>query len=152
MSDLARVRQHDVKELFKYNLMSSCLFEADGLMTTTQKTSLITELEKHLVTRVIRILFLHQWGQFSWLMSCLIWEKWTARSIQHLASCVMPFWRAFFTFLVVRMRYILYWIRTWRGLSNTQKDRGDTRTCLSIHMWKQTTFHYQLTNTILDVK
>ena len=48
MIDLARLRQFDVKEVFKYNLISSSyLFEADGLMTTTSKSLLVTELEKN---------------------------------------------------------------------------------------------------------
>ena len=48
MIDLARVRQFDVNKLFKYNLMlSSYLFEADRLMTTTQKSLLVKELEKY---------------------------------------------------------------------------------------------------------
>ena len=49
MIDLARVRQFDVNKLFKYNLvLSSYLFEADRLMTTTQKSLLVKELEKYL--------------------------------------------------------------------------------------------------------
>ena len=44
MTDLARVRQYDIKELSKYNLLSSYLFETNGFMTTTQKSSLVTEL------------------------------------------------------------------------------------------------------------
>ena len=49
MIDLARVRQFDVNELFKYNLvLSSYIFEADRLMTTTQKSLLVKELEKYL--------------------------------------------------------------------------------------------------------
>ena len=47
--DLARVRQFGVKELFKYNLVSSSyLFEADGLMKPASKSLLVTELEKYL--------------------------------------------------------------------------------------------------------
>ena len=46
MIDLARVRQFDVNELFKYNLVLSS-FEADRLMTTTQKSLLVKELEKY---------------------------------------------------------------------------------------------------------
>ena len=49
MIDLDRVRQFDINKLFKYNLvLSSYLFEADRLMTTTQKSLLVKELEKYL--------------------------------------------------------------------------------------------------------
>ena len=47
--DLAHVRQFGVKELFKYNLVSSSyLFKADGLMKPASKSLLVTELEKYL--------------------------------------------------------------------------------------------------------
>ena len=47
--DLARVRDYNLEELFKYNLMKgSYLFDDKGFMTDPHKSTLLSELEKKL--------------------------------------------------------------------------------------------------------
>ena len=88
MIDLARLRQFDVKEVFKYNLISSSyLFEADGLIATTSKSLLVTELEKKLketdFTYPISSSIIYS-------MLCHASEDCLLTRIQHSVCCVMP--------------------------------------------------------------
>ncbi len=47
--DIARVREYDIRKLFKFDLVSSTyLFDDNGLMTKPSKSDLCTELEKRL--------------------------------------------------------------------------------------------------------
>ena len=47
--DLARVREYDMKELLKYDLIpTSYLFDSEQLMTKPAKSTLLLEVEKHL--------------------------------------------------------------------------------------------------------
>ena len=51
MLDVAKERGHSMEELLQYDICSaSYLFDEDGLMTTTTKSSLVHELEKQLKT------------------------------------------------------------------------------------------------------
>ena len=46
--DLSRVREYDLTELFRYDLVSSPLLDNEGLMAKPQKATLMKELEKHI--------------------------------------------------------------------------------------------------------